>query len=56
MIKNYKVTVCTLPPEDQKKMIQVAMKLWDKAAAKDAPSAKAVGLLKEFLKKTGSIE
>ena len=56
MIKDYKVTVCTIPPEDQKKMIKEAMKLWDKAAAKDAPSAKAVGLLKEFLKKTGSIE
>jgi len=56
MIKNYKVTVCTLPPEDQKKMIQVAMKQWDTAAAKDAPSAKAIGILKDFLKKTGSIE
>jgi TRAP-type mannitol/chloroaromatic compound transport system substrate-binding protein len=56
MVKNYKVSVLTLPPEDQKKMIQVAMKQWDKAAAKDAPSAKAVGILKEFLKKTGAIE
>lgn len=56
MVKNYKVTVCTLPPEDQKKMLQVAMKQWDKAAAKDAATAKAIGMLKDFLKKTGSIE
>ena len=37
-------------------MIQVAMKQWDKAAAKDAATAKAIGMLKDFLKKTGSIE
>ena len=36
MMKDYKVTVPTLPPEDQKKMMVAAMKQWDKAAAKDA--------------------
>ena len=56
MKRDYKVQVLTLPPEDQKKMVKVAMKQWDAAAAKDAPSAKAVGMLKDFLKKTGSID
>jgi TRAP-type mannitol/chloroaromatic compound transport system substrate-binding protein len=56
MKRDYKVTVLTLPPEDQKKMVKVAMKQWDKAAAKDAPSAKAVAMLKDFLKKLGYID
>ena len=30
------------------------MKQWDAAAAKDAVSAKAVGMLKDFLKKLGT--
>jgi len=34
----------------------VAMKQWDKAAAKDAPSAKAVSMLKDFMKKLGYID
>ena len=56
MKKNFKVTVSTLPPEDQKKMMKVAMKQWDKVAAKDAPSAKAVSMLKDFLKKLDYID
>ncbi len=56
MVKDYKVQVLTLPPADQKKMIQIAMKQWDIAAAKDAPTAKAIGMLKDFLKKTGTLE
>lgn len=56
MKKDYKVQVITLPPEDQKKMVKVAMKQWDAAAAKDAPSAKAVGMLKDFVKKLGYID
>jgi TRAP-type mannitol/chloroaromatic compound transport system substrate-binding protein len=56
MKKDYKVQVLTLPPEDQKKMVKVAMKQWDAAAAKDAPSAKAVGMLKGFLGKLGYID
>ncbi len=56
MKKDYKVTVVTLPPEDQKKMVGVAMKQWDKAAAKDAASAKAVSMLKDFMKKLGYID
>ena len=56
MKKDYKVTVLTLPEEDQKKMVKVAMKQWDKAAAKDAASAKAAGVMKDFLKKLGYID
>lgn len=56
MKRDYKVQVTTLPPEDQKKMIKVAMKQWDEAATKDAASAKAVGMLKDFLKKLGYID
>lgn len=50
MIKDYKVTVSTLEPADQKIMMASAMKQWDKVAAKDAESAKAIGMLKDYLR------
>lgn len=50
MIKDYKVTVSTLEPADQKIMMAAAMKQWDKVAAKDAESAKAIGMLKDYLR------
>ncbi len=56
MKKDYKVQVLTLPEEDQKKMVKVAMKLWDAAGAKDAASGKAEGMMKDFLKKLGYID
>ena len=56
MKKDFKVEVSTLPPEDQKKMMKAAIKQWDKVAAKDAPSAKAVSMLKDFLKKLDYID
>jgi hypothetical protein len=56
MKRDYKVTVSTLSKEDQKKMVKVAMKQWDLAAGKDAASAKAAGMMKEFLKKLGYID
>ncbi|MDO8956729.1 MAG: TRAP transporter substrate-binding protein DctP [Deltaproteobacteria bacterium] len=56
MKKDYTVTVSTLSPEDQKKMMVVAMRQWDKVAAKDADAAKAVGMLKDYLKKLGHID
>ncbi len=56
MIKDYKVTVSTLPPEDQKKMMVAAMKEWDKVAAKDADAAKAIGMLKDYLRKLRYID
>jgi TRAP-type mannitol/chloroaromatic compound transport system substrate-binding protein len=56
MKKKYGVKVTTLPPEDQKKMMKVAMKEWDKVAAKDAQAAKAIEMLKGFLRKLDYID
>jgi len=56
MIRDYNVTVSTLPPEDQKKMMVAAMKEWDKVAAKDADATKAVGMLKDYLRKLRYID
>jgi TRAP-type mannitol/chloroaromatic compound transport system substrate-binding protein len=56
MKKKYGVKVITLPAEDQKKMMKVAMKEWDKVAAKDALAAKAVNMLKDFLRKLDYID
>ena len=56
MIKDYKVTISTLEPADQKKMMVAAMKEWDKVAAKDADSAKAIGMLKDYLRKLKYID
>ncbi|NWF54226.1 MAG: TRAP transporter substrate-binding protein DctP [Syntrophaceae bacterium] len=56
MKKDYKVVVSTLASEDQKKMRAVAMRQWDKVAAKDADAGKAVGMLKDYLKKLGQID
>ncbi len=56
MKKKYGVKVNTLPPEDQKLMMKAAMKEWDKVAAKDELSGKAIKMLKDFLKKLGYID
>ena len=56
MIKDYGVTVCTLDPASQKIMRNTAMKLWDKMAAKDETSAKAVAMLKAYLKELKYID
>jgi TRAP-type mannitol/chloroaromatic compound transport system substrate-binding protein len=56
MKKKYGVKVNTLPPEDQKKMMKVAMKEWDKVAAKDERAGKAIAMLKDFLKKLDYID
>ena len=56
MKKKYGVKVITLPPEDQKKMMQVAMKQWDIWAAKDELAGKAVKMLKDFLRKLDYID
>jgi TRAP-type mannitol/chloroaromatic compound transport system substrate-binding protein len=56
MIRDYKVKVTKLSPADQKKMRAVAMKQWDKVAAKDADSAKAIAMLKTYLKKIKFID
>lgn len=49
------VKVLTLPPEDQKKMTQAAVKIWDKEAEKDPLYAKAIGMMKDFLKELGHL-
>lgn len=56
MIKDYKVTVTTVNPADQKKMRAAAAKQWDKVASKDAESAKAVGIMKDYLRKLKYID
>jgi TRAP-type mannitol/chloroaromatic compound transport system substrate-binding protein len=56
MKKKFNVQVTTLPPEDQKKMAKLAIKQWDMVGAKDAVSGKAIGMMKDFLKKLGYID
>lgn len=56
MIKDYNVSVTTVNPADQKKMMASAMKQWDVVAFKDADSAKAIGMLKKYLKEVGHID
>ena len=56
MKKKYGVKVSTLPAADQKKMMKVAMKEWDKVAAKGPQAAKAIDMLKGFLRKLGYID
>jgi TRAP-type C4-dicarboxylate transport system substrate-binding protein len=56
MKRDYKVQVTTVPLEDQKKMAKLAMKQWDEAGSRDAASGKAVGIMKDFLKKLGHID
>lgn len=47
------VEVVTLPAEEQKKITEIAMKMWDEEAAKGPDAAKAVQILKDFLKSLG---
>ncbi|MGQ9859757.1 MAG: TRAP transporter substrate-binding protein DctP [Thermodesulfobacteriota bacterium] len=47
------VKVIVLPPEEQKKITEVAVKIWDAEAKKAPENAKAVELLKNFLKDLG---
>jgi TRAP-type mannitol/chloroaromatic compound transport system substrate-binding protein len=56
MKKKYGVKVMTLPLEDQKKMMKAAMKEWDKVAAKSERAAKAISMLKDFLRKLDYID
>jgi TRAP-type mannitol/chloroaromatic compound transport system substrate-binding protein len=56
MIKQYGVRVTKLSYVDRKKMMAAAMKQWDKVAAQDAESAKAINMLKAYLKKIKYID
>lgn len=49
------VEVITLPPEEQRKMTQAAVKLWDEEAKKDPEYAKWIEKMKEFSKELGYI-
>jgi TRAP-type mannitol/chloroaromatic compound transport system substrate-binding protein len=47
------VKVLVLPPEEQKKVTEVAVKIWEEEAKRSPENAKAVEMLKEFLKSLG---
>ena len=49
------VTVVTLPQADQVKMTQIAEKLWDEEAKANAEYAKAINMMKDYLKKIGAL-
>lgn len=53
--KKHGVKVVTLSVEDQKRMSQAAMKVWDEVAAESEANAKAVDMLKKFLKDIGRL-
>jgi len=50
------VTFTTLSDADQETMLNAAMAIWDKAAAKDELSAQGVALIKDYYKKLGRIK
>lgn len=54
-IKEKGVTVIFLPAEEQKKLTQAAMKQWEKEGKKSPEAAKALKILKNFLKTLGYI-
>ncbi|MBW2707576.1 MAG: twin-arginine translocation pathway signal protein [Deltaproteobacteria bacterium] len=54
-VKEKGVEVITLPAEDQKKMTEIAMKMWDKEGEKGPDAAKALKILKDFLKSLGHL-
>ena len=54
-VKEKGVQVVTLPPQDQKKITEIAMKMWDKEGAKGPDAAKALQILKDFLKSLGHL-
>ena len=49
------VQLLVLPPEEQKKMTEAAIKIWDEEAKKSPESGKAVQLMKDFLQKLGHL-
>jgi len=49
------VTVVNLPPEEQKKITQIAMEMWEKEAEKGPEAAKALQMLKDYLKSLGHL-
>lgn len=54
-VREKNVQVITLPAEDQKKITEIAMQMWDKEAEKGPEAAKALQMLKDFLKSLGHL-
>ncbi|KMY65723.1 hypothetical protein AAU61_20775 [Desulfocarbo indianensis] len=53
--KSQGVQVTEIPPEDYKKMLKEAVKVWDDVAEKNPECAKAVQMLKDFNKSLGRL-
>lgn len=49
------VKIVTLPPEEQKKITQIAMEIWEKEGEKGPEAAKALQMLKDYLKSLGHL-
>jgi TRAP-type C4-dicarboxylate transport system substrate-binding protein len=49
------VTVVNLPLEEQKKITQIAMEMWEKEGEKGPEAAKALQMLKDYLKSLGHL-
>lgn len=49
------VKLSILPQADQKKMTQIAEKLWDKEAKTDPTYAKAINMMKDYLREIGAL-
>jgi len=54
-VEEKEVEVVTLTPADQKKITEIAMQMWDKEGAKGPDAAKALEILKDFLKSLGHL-
>jgi TRAP-type mannitol/chloroaromatic compound transport system substrate-binding protein len=54
-VQEKNVEVINLPPEEQKKITEIAMKMWEEEGAKGPEAAKALQILKDFLKSLGHL-
>lgn len=52
-VKEKGVTIVNLPAEEQKKITQIAMDMWEKEGQKGPEAAKALQMLKDYLKSLG---
>ncbi|MBW2178657.1 MAG: TRAP transporter substrate-binding protein DctP [Deltaproteobacteria bacterium] len=54
-VKEKGVTIVKLPPEEQKKITEIAMDMWEKEGQKGPEAAKALQMLKDYLKSLGHL-
>ena len=54
-VQEKNVEVIYLPPEEQKKITEIAIQMWEEEAAKGPEAAKALQILKDFLKSLGHL-